>query len=185
VPPERRRDFHVLIGGVTTLFRIDSPLAPTAPAPSTSIRFCSRCGDSSEEPVERVERHRRICDQCGMGMLLTCSHDALTDTAAAFLICTFELTVSAVSESAERIFGAEDAILGQSLLDVVTSPLGSDHVARYASLAAQRPSDPVVMPVRPVAAEGEQAGILTARIATCGPPRAALVTVEPSGFGRR
>ena len=30
-----------------------------------------------------------------------------------------------------------------------------------------------------------QVGTMAARIATCGPPRAALVTVEPSEFGRR
>jgi len=120
-----------------------------------------------------------------MGMLLSCSREALPGTAAAFVICTFELSVSAVSEAAEQIFGPEETILGRSLLDVVTSPLGADQVARYASLAAQRPCDPVVMPLRPVAPEANTGGILAARIATCGPPRAALVTVEPSEFGRR
>jgi hypothetical protein len=117
-----------------------------------------------------------------MGILLSCSREALPGTAAAFIICTFELTVSAVSEAAERIFGPEETILGRSLLDVVTSPLGADQLTRYASLAAQRPCDPVVMPLRPVAPEATATGILAARIATCGPPRAALVTVEPSAF---
>ena len=36
------------------------------------------------------------------------------------------------------------------------------------------------MPVK----AGTPAGMLAARISTCGPPRAALITVEPSGFGR-
>ena len=32
--------------------------------------------------------------------------------------------------------------------------------------------------------EGEALGMLAARVTTCGPPRAALLTVEPTGFGR-
>jgi hypothetical protein len=32
---------------------------------------------------------------------------------------------------------------------------------------------------------GAALGMLAARVTTCGPPRAALVTVEPTGFGRR
>ena len=42
------------------------------------------------------------------------------------------------------------------------------------------------MPVRLVADKPKsKIGTLAARIATCGPPRAALVTVEPTEFGRR
>ena len=40
------------------------------------------------------------------------------------------------------------------------------------------------MPVRLRSPAAPGIGMLAARIATCGPPRAALVTVEPSGFGR-
>jgi hypothetical protein len=120
-----------------------------------------------------------------MGMVLSCSRDALPGDAAAFVICTFELEVSAVSERGERIFGKEDALVGSHLLDHVTSPLGDDQLARHAGLAAQRETDPVVMPLRLVsAAKASRIGTLAARIASCGPPRAALVTVEQSGFGR-
>ena len=41
------------------------------------------------------------------------------------------------------------------------------------------------MPVRLVGDNAGKVGTLAARIATCEPPRAALVTVEPSEFGRR
>lgn len=134
-----------------------------------------------------------------MGMVLSCRRDALPGDAAAFVICTFELIVSAVSQAGEGIFGREEELVGSHLLDHVTSPLGDDQLARHAGLAAQRPVEPVVMPLRvvsaaktrPVKARGLAAGVasrsctLAARIATCGPPRAALVTVEPSEFGRR
>jgi hypothetical protein len=41
------------------------------------------------------------------------------------------------------------------------------------------------MPVRLVSDRARLVGTMAARIATCGPPRAALLTVEPSDFGRR
>lgn len=121
-----------------------------------------------------------------MGMVLTCSRDALPGAAAAFLICTYELNVSAVSQAGEVIFGKEEKLMGSHLLDLVTSPLGDDQLARHAGLAAQRPVDPVVMPLRLASPSGRRrTGTLAGRIATCGPPRAVLVTVEPSEFGRR
>lgn len=121
-----------------------------------------------------------------MGMVLSCSRDALPGDAAAFLICTYQLMVSAVSLAGERIFGREEKLIGSHLLDHVTSPLGDDQLARHAGLAAQRPVDPVVMPLRLASpARTRRLGTLAARIATCGPPRAALLTVEPSEFGRR
>jgi hypothetical protein len=52
-------------------------------------------------------------------------------------------------------------------------------------VAAQRPCDPVVIPLRLITPTTESVGTMAARIATCGPPRAALLTVEPSEFGRR
>jgi hypothetical protein len=122
-----------------------------------------------------------------MGLVLSCSRDALPGEAAAFLILDFELRVSAVSEAGERYFGSEKALIGAGLLDLVTSPLGDDQLVRKTAVAAQRPCDATVIPVRllnPADAAG-QVGTMAARIATCGPPRAALLTVEPSEFGRR
>jgi hypothetical protein len=120
-----------------------------------------------------------------MGVLLTCSRDALPGDAAAFLICTYDLGVTAVSLAGERFFGREDEVVGRHLLDLVMSPLGDDQLTRHAGLAAQRACDPVIMPLRLTSSKADEVGMLAARIATCGPPRAALVTVEPSQFGRR
>jgi hypothetical protein len=120
-----------------------------------------------------------------MGVLLSCSRDALPGEGAAFVICTFELTVTAVSQGGEGLFGREDDVVGKHLLELVMSPLGDDQLARHAGLAAQRACDPIVMPLRLMSANSDEVGMLAARIATCGPPRAALITVEPSEFGRR
>lgn len=120
-----------------------------------------------------------------MGMMLSCARDVLPGDAAAFVICTYDLSVTAVSRAGERIFGDEDKLVGRHLLELVTSPLGDDQLARHASLAAQRECEPLVMPLRLASPKEPGVGTLAARIATCGPPRAALVTVEPSEFGRR
>jgi hypothetical protein len=120
-----------------------------------------------------------------MGMVLSCPRDALPGVAAAFLILTYELEVSAVSEAGEKIFGPEQGLIGAQLLDLLMSPLGDDQLVRHASTAARRPSDPVVLPVRLTSRRARQVGTMAGRIATCGPPRAALLTVEPSEFGRR
>jgi hypothetical protein len=120
-----------------------------------------------------------------MGMILSCPKEALPGEAAAFLILDYDLRVSAVSEAGERFFGKEKKLIGSGLLDLVTSPLGDDQLVRKATVAAQRPCDPIVMPLRLLKPVGDAVGTMAARIATCGPPRAALLTVEPSEFGRR
>lgn len=149
------------------------------------MRFCSRCGHPSDELPGRSDVKRRICQRCGMGMLLTAGRSATPGEAAAFAIFDHDLTIAAVSTAGERFFGAEDAVVGTHLLEVVTSPLGDDVLARHVGQAAQNGNrEPFVMPVRLVSGSSAL-GTLAARIATCGPPRAALVTVEPSGFGRR
>jgi hypothetical protein len=170
---------------VTALIRIERSLTPTGGGRPKPIRFCSRCGHPADEPPGRPDLRRRICGRCGMGMMLTCARDALPGVAAAFVICGYDLTVAAVSQAGERLFGKEEDVVGTHLLELVTSPLGDDQLARHAGLAAQRACDPLVMPLRLASPKARRVGTLAARIATCGPPRAALVTVEPSEFGRR
>jgi hypothetical protein len=172
---------------VTALIRIDRSWTPVGQGRPKPIRFCSRCGHPAEDPPGRPELRKRVCGRCGMGMILSCPRDALPGEAAAFLILDYELRVSAVSEAGERYFGKEKTLIGAELLDLVTSPLGDDQLVRNASVAAQRPCDATVMPVRLVSPSetAGRVGTMAARIATCGPPRAALLTVEPSEFGLR
>jgi hypothetical protein len=184
----RHRDFRVQIeDGMTALIRIDRSHAAADMDRQRPIRFCTRCGHPSDLAAGRPVHGARVCDRCGLGMLLTCSRDAMPGEAAAFLIVTFDMRVSAVSQAGEHIFGAEQSVIGTPVLKLIGSPLGDDHLARYVGQAAQRACDPVVMPVRLVerVKSASTLGTLAARIATCGPPRAALITVEPSEFGRR
>ena len=167
------------------LLKVDHSFISAAAA--NTVRFCSRCGEPAANPPrgERPLTQPRVCDACGMGMLLGCVRQALPGAGAAFLIVTVELRVGAVSEPAEGIFGTEDQLLGTPLTEVLTSPMGEDSLSRAVARATLRNREPVVLPVRGARAAARAAGTLAARVSTCGPPRAALVTVEPSAFNRR
>ena len=117
--------------------------------------------------------------------MLSCTRDAMPGPAAIFMVFTYEGVVSAVSEAAERVFGVEQDLLGRHVNDVLTSPMGDAQLAAQVARAGQRACEPVVLPVRGVGDDAASAGTMAARISTCGPPRAALVTMEPSDFGRR
>lgn len=172
---------------VAPLLKVDHSFTAAAADRSKTVRFCSRCG----EPGSNVSRGEgtltevRVCEMCGMGMLLTCLREALPGAGAAFLIVTAELRISAVSEPAEGLFGPEQRLIGTPLAEVVTSPVGNESFPRVVTRAALRNREPEVLPVRGVGNAAPVAEMLAARVSTCGPPRAALVTVEPSAFDRR
>ena len=172
---------------MAALIRIDRQWTTPDSEGARPIRFCSRCGEPSGEPPRAQANliRDRVCVQCGMGLMLSCTRDAMPGPAAMFMVFTYELLVSAVSEASERAFGPEEELLGRHLGDVLTSPVGQEQLATRVARATQRACDPVVMPVRPLATGAPRAVTMAARISTCGPPRAALVTVEPSAFGRR
>ncbi len=170
---------------MAALIKIDHSLTSVA-GRASAIRFCSRCGEPAEEPAhDGAESRTRVCQACGMGMLLSCAREALPGAGAAFLIATVEATISAVSEAAEPVFGVEQAVLGKPLAQLLGSPMGEDKLLRTVTQAATRPREPAVMPVRGLTDNAGALGMMAARISTCGRPRAALITVEPSGFGRR
>jgi hypothetical protein len=172
---------------MAALIRIDGSWTAEAEDGPPPIRFCTRCGQPSDEPATRPEHDLdgRVCDQCGMGLMLTCARDALPGAGAAFVIVTFDQRISAVSEAGERLLGPERSVLGLPFLDFLTSAAGDDRLAHQVGLAAERPCEPVVLPVRLRSWDADRAGTMAARISTCGPPRAALLTVEPTKFGRR
>jgi PAS domain-containing protein len=163
--------------------QIESSAAPAGDDRPESIRFCSRCAHASEQPRGRLQVPRRVCDRCEAGVLLTCRSDALSTDS--FLILGPELTVTAVSEQAESIFGPEAELIGRPVLELVSCPLGDEQLTRHGALAAQRATEEVALPLRVRSERGLPVGTLAARLTTCGPPRAALLTVAPSPFGRR
>ena len=66
-------------------------------------RFCTHCAElfgARSAPADRPSRGR-VCGNCGLGVLLTCSSATLTAPRAAFLVVTADLRVSAASRPAE------------------------------------------------------------------------------------
>ncbi|HYI99548.1 MAG TPA: hypothetical protein VEX36_07735 [Thermoleophilaceae bacterium] len=161
---------------------------PTAPLePTAKKRFCSRCGEPAIDPPAGEPRpfEQRVCGVCGMGVLLRCSPAALPGARTAFLVVTHSLEVVAVSEAGEAIFGTEEKLLRTRLPDLLSSPIGDRKLARTVGQAALRVHDPVTIPARLTGEKADAVGTMACRISTCGPPRAALVAVEPTHFGRR
>lgn len=161
---------------------------PSPPlAPDAKKRFCSRCGEPAIDPPagEPPVFEQRVCGVCGMGVLLRCSPAALPGARTAFLVVTHSLEVAAVSEAGEAIFGTEEKSLNVRLPDLLCSTIGDRKLARTVSQAALRVHEPVTIPARLVGDKADAVGTMACRISTCGPPRAALVAVEPTHFGRR
>jgi PAS domain-containing protein len=185
VPASRRRRAaaHVLIEEVAAPTGLEPSATTAGDDRPESIRFCSRCAHATDQPRGHLQVPRRICERCESGVLLTCRREALATDA--FVIFGPELEVTAVSEPAESIFGPEHELIGQRLLELVSCPLGDEQLARHGALAAQRPTEEVALPLRVRSERGQSVGTLSARLATCGPPRAGLLTVALSPFGRR
>jgi ribosomal protein S27AE len=150
-----------------------------------TVRFCSRCGTHDDQPGSRVALRRRVCATCGMGVMLTALGDALPGQGAAFLVVSSDLAVSAVSRAGEKLFGDEDGLIGTHLLDVVSSPLGDGQLEDHTRRAAQRRRETLSLPVRLKVPYSPAVGTLSARIAHCSFPAAALLAVEPGRFAFR
>lgn len=164
------------------------PTTTTLSDPPAKKRFCSRCGEPAMEPPAGSELpllEHRVCGICGMGILLRCNPDALPGAGSAFLIADHKLEIAAVSEAAEPIFAPEEKLTGTSLMDLLTSTIGNRKLAKTVSRAALRVHDAVTVPTRLTGPKADEIGTMACRISTCGPPRAALIAVEPTHFGRR
>jgi hypothetical protein len=165
-----------------TMALADRPfLGSVRSALTDRIRFCSHCGVTREErelgfnPPD-VER---VCSDCGMGVMLVCERDALPSDGMAFLVVTEDLRISAVSEAAERLFGREMDLVGTMLFTTITCPLGLEELALRVGRAAGGDRDVILLPIELERGARPSFRGLDARVSSCGPPRGALVALEP------
>jgi hypothetical protein len=151
----------------------------TAPPRVERTRFCTHCGTTTEEPeVQAVPfGFDRVCSRCGMGIMLTAPSNALPGPGAAFVVVTREGRISAVSEAAEPFVGDEPGLLGMPVGSALTSDEGDDRLARQVARAAGGGREVAEAMLAPVP-QGSRPARLRARIANCGPPRAALLVLE-------
>jgi hypothetical protein len=110
-----------------------------------------------------------------MGVYLACAPDARGTLGTFFLVVARDMRITAVSEGAETIFGDEAVLVGRPATAVLSSPVGNERLGRTIRRAAAGVRDGTAIPI---SAPG--LGPLEARISPCGPPRAALVAIEPT-----
>jgi PAS domain-containing protein len=153
-------------------------------APEDWKWFCGHCaapapGGAPPPPTARV------CTSCGLGLLLEAREDAVPDGRDAFLVVDSRLLVQAMSREAQTFLGlSEEEAIDKPVAELLV-PADAEAQGRtgFAAAIAQAADgeDPDLGRafVRPWNTFGVR---MRARIATCGPPRAALIVLE-SGRG--
>jgi hypothetical protein len=151
-----------------------SPVVAPDPAPITS--FCSHCG--ARPPAEPTSS--RVCDACGLGLVLQSNRDVAPAVGDPFLVLDASLSVCAVSGAAEHLLATNetDAVnrhITELLVPADTEAQGAANLAVAVTWAARGDEKMRRVVVRPANTFGVR---MTARIASCGPPQAALIVFE-------
>jgi hypothetical protein len=139
------------------------------------IRFCTNCGKLYEPAPEDVKQpHReRVCQSCGLGVLLTTSAEMLSRDGQAFAVVTSDVSISAASEAALELFGLDWAhVVGKPLLSLLDKPIRGSELARRVGRATGGAGDVSLLRVQ---VHGQT---YEARVGQCGDPLAALVVFE-------
>jgi PAS domain-containing protein len=141
--------------------------------------FCGHCaaparGDQPPAP------NARVCRSCGLGVMLETRRDITPSHRDAFLVIDSSLLVQAMSWRAETLLGVtEDSAVNRPVVQLlVPADAEAARPARFAAALAEAAAgidDPVSAFVRPWNTFGVR---MRARVASCGPPRAALVVLE-------
>jgi hypothetical protein len=124
--------------------------------------FCSYCGRPPEG--KWAEREHRVCRRCDLGVVLRTDADLHTLGLPwqPFMIVDREFTVQGISHVAEAALDVEEVdVIGRRLDQVLIE--GEERADD--SFELRKPSAP--------------ASRFTARVHSCGTPRAALVVLEP------
>ena len=159
--------------------RLVTPLEHEAPAPL--VAFCSHCGARpTPRPDGTAAAHSRVCGSCGLGLILESLADVAPRTGDAFLVLDHSLAVCAVSEAAERLLAAsEPDVVNRHVSDLLMPAEAEEKngtgLSAAVAWAARGDLGTRTCVVRPANTFGIR---LTARIASCGPPRAALLVLE-------
>ncbi len=136
------------------------------------VRFCTHCGAIGELGKDDALAGR-VCAGCGLGIVLSCSHEALTEDKAAFLVVDAAGAVSAASVAAERMLGAKaHGLDGQKLKALLEPGAATYELSRRVTKAACGERRVSMAPA--VLADGS---VVNVRIGSCGDPRAALLVL--------
>lgn len=141
------------------------------------IWFCGHCGERpalSGAPALDA----RVCQSCGLGLLLETGANAAPKPGGAFLVLDRSLSVCAVSSGAETLLAtAETEAVNHHVTELLVpaESEGGRHLASAVTWAARGEEEFRDVFVRPANLFGVR---IRARIARCGPPQAALLVFE-------
>ena len=130
-----------------------------------AARFCTHCGVVTDDAPQRV------CESCGLGVVLYCAREAAPGPGAPFLIVTTDLRVTGASAAAEHLFTDTFDLVGSPLLDIVR---GDGALPRQVARAAMGSRKVATVWVR----TEEHGRPFRARIVACGDPPAALLVLS-------
>lgn len=142
--------------------------------------FCGHCAAPSPDGAAPAP-NARVCTSCGLGVLLEAREDAVPGAQDAFLVVDASLTVQAMSRQAQEFLGMTEELAINKPVAELLVPADAESQGRtgFAAAIAQaadgQDPDTARSFVRPWNTFGVR---MRARIATCGPPRAALVVLE-------
>jgi PAS domain-containing protein len=144
------------------------------------VWFCGHCAAPSPGGTPPPPS-ARVCGECGLGLLLEARDDAVPTARDAFLVVDCALLVQAMSREAQALLGVTEELAINKQVAELLVPADAEAQGRgsFAATIAQaaegQDSEPARAFVRPWNTFGVR---MRARIATCGPPRAALIVLE-------
>jgi hypothetical protein len=138
--------------------------------------FCGHCGRQPED--SEASGRSRVCEACGLGLLLHASADAAPNQDDPFVVVDRTLAICAVSRQAERLLSiSETDAVNRHVSDVLVpadADGASENLATALIFAARGESAARNIVVRPTNDFGVR---YWARIGQCGPVPAALVVL--------
>ena len=169
-----------------THLRSGRPALALVPAPeprqsTPSVSFCSHCG--ARPAADQRGPASRVCGTCELGLMLECQADQAPAPDGAFLVLDASLSVCAVSAAAERLLATrETEAVNRHVTELImpadAEAQGRANLAAAVTWAARGDAEGCRVVVRPANTFGVR---LSTRIATCGPPRAALLVFDQRG----
>jgi PAS domain-containing protein len=151
---------------------------PLSPQEVEWVWFCGRCAARAPAGAPPAP-NSRVCPSCQFGLLLETRSDTIPTSKDAFLVIDAGLLVQGVSSEAETLLGVTESMaVNRPVHELVVPPdAEAQGPARFAAAVAEamQTSDVVGTFVRPWNTFGVR---MRAKIAPCGPPRAALLILE-------
>jgi hypothetical protein len=141
--------------------------------------FCGHCAAPSPGG-DAPDPSARVCTSCGLGLLLETREDAVPSDRDAFLVVDGALLVQAMSRRAQVLLCmTEDEAVNRPVAELLVPADAESQVAGgFASTVVNAAAGALELGsafVRPWNTFGVR---MRARIAHCGPPRAALVVLD-------